>query len=216
MNRRIAVLVALLLCAAGAVVLVATQTLGRDLGHPTAQSLPSLPEPGRADLGGGRGAAGSDGASTGSDAGDAGPGNQDGDLDGRDVRVDSAEPAVSQLDPELLAALRAAAKAAADDGIEVQVSSGWRSKDYQKQLLDEAIVRYGGREEALRWVATPDTSAHITGDAVDVSPTDAAYWMSEHGAEFGLCQTYANEIWHYELLTGPGGTCPAPLPDSAS
>ena len=49
---------------------------------------------------------------------------------------------------------------------------------------------------------------HVTGDAVDVAPTAAAYWMSQHGDRFGLCQAYAKEIWHYELLTEPGGTCP--------
>lgn len=143
-------------------------------------------------------------------------GDEDGDLDGRNVRVGSSEPAVARLEPELLAALRAAAREAADDGIEVRVSSGWRSQAYQQRLLDEAVVRYGSLDEALRWVATPEASAHVTGDAVDVAATDAAYWMAEHGPEFGLCQSYANEIWHYELLTTPGGTCPPPLPDSAS
>ena len=37
------------------------------------------------------------------------------------------------------------------------------------------------------------------GDAVDIGQSDATAWLSEHGAEYGLCQTYSNEPWHYEL-----------------
>jgi hypothetical protein len=108
-------------------------------------------------------------------------------------------PGVANLDPTLLGALRQAATDAAQDGVEFLVDSGWRSPEYQEQLLHEAIVKYGSREEAARWVATPDRSAHVSGDAVDIGPSGAAAWLSEHGAEFGLCQIYGNEPWHYEL-----------------
>ena len=47
-------------------------------------------------------------------------------------------------------------------------------------------------------MATPDTSPHVSGDAVDMR-SDAAAWLSAHGADYGLCQIYANEPWHYEL-----------------
>jgi D-alanyl-D-alanine carboxypeptidase len=48
-------------------------------------------------------------------------------------------------------------------------------------------------------VATPNTSAHVSGDAVDLGPVDATAWLSKHGAKYGLCQIYRNEPWHYEL-----------------
>ncbi|WP_345484330.1 hypothetical protein [Planotetraspora phitsanulokensis] len=32
-----------------------------------------------------------------------------------------------------------------------------------------------------------------------MGPFDATAWLSEHGAEHGLCQIYSNEPWHYEL-----------------
>ena len=48
-------------------------------------------------------------------------------------------------------------------------------------------------------MATPNTSAHVSGDAVDIGPSGAAAWLSEHGAAYGLCQIYGNEPWHYEL-----------------
>jgi D-alanyl-D-alanine carboxypeptidase len=79
------------------------------------------------------------------------------------------------------------------------VNSGWRSPEYQDQLLREAISEYGSEEEAARWVATADTSPHVSGDAIDIGRSDATAWLSEHGAEYGLCQIYNNEPWHYEL-----------------
>lgn len=112
---------------------------------------------------------------------------------------DNEIPAVANLDPTLLKALRQAATDAADDGVEFYVNSGWRSPEYQEQLLREAIATYGSEEEAARWVATADTSAHVSGDAVDLGPSDATAWLSEHGAGYGLCQIYRNESWHYEL-----------------
>ena len=112
---------------------------------------------------------------------------------------DDEFPAVANLDPALLGALRQAATDAAGDGVEFFVDSGWRSPEYQEQLLQEAVAEYGSEEEAARWVATPETSAHVSGDAVDVGPFDATAWLSERGAEYGLCQIYGNEPWHYEL-----------------
>jgi zinc D-Ala-D-Ala carboxypeptidase len=112
---------------------------------------------------------------------------------------DDDVPAVANLDPALLGALRHAATDAANDGVELYVSSGWRAPAYQEQLLDEAVSEYGSEAEAARWVATPNTSAHVSGDAVDIGPASAAEWLSAHGAEHGLCQIYGNEPWHYEL-----------------
>ena len=113
--------------------------------------------------------------------------------------VDDDLPGVTRLDPALLAALRRAAAGAADAGVELHVSSGWRSRAHQEQLLAEAVARYGSAEEAARWVASPETSAHVQGDAVDVGPTAAMSWLAQHGAGYGLCPVYANEPWHYEL-----------------
>src|SRR4029079_8516107 len=127
------------------------------------------------------------------------PGEADGAVpDGTPV-FDDEIPGVANLDPALLGALRQAATDAADDGVELFVDSGWRSPEYQNQLLREAVSEYGSEEEAARWVATAETSAHVAGDAVDVGSFDAAAWLSRHGAAYGLCRIYDNEPWHYEL-----------------
>ncbi|HVW42154.1 MAG TPA: M15 family metallopeptidase [Amycolatopsis sp.] len=112
---------------------------------------------------------------------------------------DDEIPAVANLDPDLLAALRKAATDAANDGVEFLVNGGWRSPQYQERLRREAVTKYGSEREAARWVTTPDTSAHVSGHAVDIGPADARAWLSAHGAGYGLCQIYRNEPWHYEL-----------------
>ena len=126
-------------------------------------------------------------------------GEADGAVPDRTTVFDDDVPGIAKLDPALLGALREAATDAAGDGVEFVVDSGWRSPGYQEHLLDEAISKYGSEEQAARWVATPDTSAHVSGDAVDIGHVDAAAWLSGHGAGYGLCQIYGNEPWHYEL-----------------
>jgi D-alanyl-D-alanine carboxypeptidase len=111
---------------------------------------------------------------------------------------DDGIPGVAKLDPDLLAALRRAATDAGVDGVDFLVTSGWRSPAYQERLLQEAVSKYGSEQEAERWVATPSTSPHVAGQAADLG-SDASGWLSDHGAEYGLCQIYGNEPWHYEL-----------------
>lgn len=122
----------------------------------------------------------------------------DGELpDGATVFDDAA--GLTRLDPDLLAALRRAGRDAAADGVELGVNSGWRSRAYQERLLREAVAEHGSREEAARWVATPDTSPHVRGEAVDIGGAGATSWLAAHGASYGLCRIYDNEPWHYEL-----------------
>jgi zinc D-Ala-D-Ala carboxypeptidase len=123
-------------------------------------------------------------------------------------------PERAGLDADLLGALRQATAVAADDGVELVVDSGWRSPEHQARLLREAVAKYGSEEEAARWVATPETSAHVSGDAVDIGPAGAAAWLSEHGAEYGLCRIYGNEPWHFELRAeAVDHGCPPPYAD---
>ncbi len=101
-----------------------------------------------------------------------------------------------------------------DGAVPAVVNSGWRSKGYQRQLLEDAISTYGSEEEAARWVATPQTSVHVSGDAVDIGPTEATTWLADHGSTFGLCQIYDNEPWHYELRAGAAEEgCPSTYAD---
>lgn len=143
------------------------------------------------------------------------PGPADGTLpDG--ATVDTELPGITGLRPELLAALRAASADASAEGVALGVTSGWRSTAYQERLLQDAIGQYGSAEEAARWVAEPSASAHVSGDAVDIGPAEAAAWLSERGASYGLCQIYANEAWHFELRPGAETSgCPGMYADAS-
>ena len=127
---------------------------------------------------------------------------------------DGEYPGIARLDADLLQALRDARSRAIDDGIDFSVTSGWRSADYQNELLRAAVSEYGSEQEAARWVATAETSPHVSGDAVDIGGVDAIAWLSEHGAAFGLCQIYRNEPWHFELRPkAMERGCPPMYPD---
>lgn len=136
--------------------------------------------------------------------------------EGETVSIDDESlPAIARLDSDLLEALRAAAGDAAQDGVELRVASGWRSAAYQQRLLDEATATLGA-DAARRQVLPPERSRHVTGDAVDVGPSEASVWLRRHGSEHGLCQVYANEPWHFELVTAPGAPCPPMRADASS
>ena len=118
-------------------------------------------------------------------------------------------PAVTRMKPDLLQALQKATKDAAREDVQIEVTSGWRSPEYQDQLLQDAVAQYGSAEEAARWVASSKTSAHVSGDAVDIGGFEAMLWMKKHGPAYGLCQIYDNEAWHFELRPeAPEQGCP--------
>jgi LAS superfamily LD-carboxypeptidase LdcB len=125
------------------------------------------------------------------------------------LALDSDKSAVRRLRPDLLRALTAAEVAAVARGMTITITDGWRSRRYQAYLFARAVQQYGSDEEASKWVKRPGESAHEAGAAVDIATADAMDFLNRFGSEWGICQVYANENWHFELLTSPGGECPA-------
>jgi len=120
---------------------------------------------------------------------------------------------VRGLDADLVARFRQAAITAhAEAGIEITITSGWRSAAQQQEILDAKVAEVGV-DEAHRLVAPVDASAHVQGLALDVGPYDGALWLRAEGWRFGLCQVYVNEPWHFEPTVDPGTTCPPLVPD---
>lgn len=120
---------------------------------------------------------------------------------------------LDNVHPSLRRAISLAIAAAARDGVELRVTSGWRSRDKQQRLFEEALAKYGSPERARRWVLPPEESEHVRGGAVDVGPESGARWLAEHGVRFGLCQRYDNEPWHFErLAAAKGSVCPPRSP----
>lgn len=72
---------------------------------------------------------------------------------------------------------------AADDGVNLQVDSGYRTRAEQAELFDAATEMYGGEVAARQWVAYADGavcySRHCSGMAVNVAPSDEAItWLT--------------------------------------
>ncbi len=128
---------------------------------------------------------------------------------------DVKNPVVGWLDPPLLAAIQNAARSAKSEGVDLEITSGWRTRGFQQRLFDDAVRTYGSVGTAQQFVASPDASRHVVGQAVDVGPADADNWLIRNGSRFGLCQIYANEIWHFELAADQDGNCP-PLKANAA
>lgn len=127
---------------------------------------------------------------------------------------DVGNPVIGLLDPALLAAVQEATRVAATEGVTMQVNSGWRSRGFQQRLFDDGVLLYGSVDAARQFVASPETSMHVQGKAVDIGPPPAAAWMSRNGPRFGLCQVFANELWHYELTADAAGNCPPMKPNA--
>jgi hypothetical protein len=121
---------------------------------------------------------------------------------------DTSSQILLRLNPLLLNAIRNAARSAQAQGINITITSGWRSKGFQERLFDDAVRRYGSVEIAQQFVASPEASRHVVGEAVDIAGVGASDWLIRNGAQFGLCQIYANENWHFELATDASGRCP--------
>ena len=124
-------------------------------------------------------------------------------------------PPAHALDPGLVAAFERARAAAAAEGHELVINSGYRTPERQQELLDEEVAKRGSFEEANRWVFTPERSMHVQGLAIDVGDGGAADWLAAHGARFGLCHTLSWEWWHFEWRQRwqDAGACPPPAAD---
>lgn len=107
--------------------------------------------------------------------------------------------------------LRALLQAGREAGLDLVVTSGWRSWAYQEQLFEDKVARVmaetgleraEAEEIAADEVARPGTSEHQLGLAVDIisnahpdldegwAETEEAVWLNEHCAEYGFILRY--------------------------
>lgn len=113
-------------------------------------------------------------------------------------------------------ALAEMAEAAAGEGVTLDVSSAYRSYDYQTGLFDRHVSQLG-MEEASRVSARPGHSQHQLGTVVDFgsitlafADTAAGRWLAREAWRFGFSLSYpegAEEItgysyepWHFRYL----------------
>lgn len=120
--------------------------------------------------------------------------------------------------------LRSMQAAAAKDGINLMLSSAYRSTADQQAIYD-SYLRSHGQAYVNDYVARPGTSEHQTGLAIDISSFSrdckaqaaqcnldfsAITWLRNNAADFGFIQRYpagkqsitgvAGEAWHYRYV----------------
>ncbi|MFQ6392722.1 M15 family metallopeptidase [Nocardia sp. KC 131] len=119
------------------------------------------------------------------------------------------------LEPGLALAYTMAQNQAEAEGVDLSITSGYRTPEQQEELWLDGLRTYGSPDVARRWVLPPAESTHVSGKAIDVGPRGGAQWLEVNGNQWGLCRMYENEWWHFELATLPGTACP-PLRADAS
>jgi D-alanyl-D-alanine carboxypeptidase len=123
----------------------------------------------------------------------------------------------SDIDRQLMYRFQAAQAAAKKEGEIIYIVSGFRTLSRQQTLFNQAVRKYGSKNEASKWVAPPLISHHPWGIAIDVNYPDepvGAGWLEIHGSKFGLCRVFENEWWHFEPVIAPGWKCPPLVPDA--
>lgn len=114
--------------------------------------------------------------------------------------------------PHLLAMVEAAAQ----QGLTLDISSSYRSYEYQDRLFQRWVTELG-QAEAERISAKPGTSQHQLGTTMDFGSvtvefgqSPAGLWMMEHAGDFGFSLSYpegyeevtgyAYEPWHFRYI----------------
>ncbi|WP_229813037.1 D-alanyl-D-alanine carboxypeptidase family protein [Lentzea flava] len=143
------------------------------------------------------------------------PGPPDGPKCAIDARYLDESP--EGLRPEVLQAWKSLRAKASEQGVQLCLNDGKRSRQQQQQEFDDAVQKFGTAELASRYVLNPpDRSMHVRGFAVDIQPIESAKWVEKNGSTLGWCRRYENEQWHFEYNTAYStGGCP-PLEKSAT
>lgn len=134
-------------------------------------------------------------------------------LDGYQITTNRAGHRLSRrVLPDLLAMV----EAARIDGIELMVSSAYRSFDYQDRLYRRHVDQVG-REAADLVSARPGHSQHQLGTAIDFGSIADGYgetangrWVAQHAWRFGFSLSYPRgatertgysyEPWHFRYI----------------
>ena len=116
-------------------------------------------------------------------------------IDGKPVEIDSGN------------AFYVMREAAAADGVDIHINSGFRTMAEQQHLYS-CYVNCNCNN--CNQAATPGYSNHQSGHAFDLNTTGysgAVYnWLHANAASFGFANTVSGEHWHWEWWEGgPGG-----------
>lgn len=137
---------------------------------------------------GGSGGSGASGASQSSGGGSAGANLAPEKAAGRQV-----ERQGKKIDASIADNFDAMVEAAKKDGVDLRISSGYRSRQEQEVLYQKYLNGTGNL------AAKPGTSNHESGLAIDFENTPGAFaWLKKNSTRFGL-KNLPSEPWHYSV-----------------
>jgi Transglycosylase SLT domain/D-alanyl-D-alanine carboxypeptidase len=93
---------------------------------------------------------------------------------------------------------RMAAAARREAGLELSITSGFRSDAEQAELW--------AANPDPKWVAPPGESLHRYGTELDLGPPAAYAWLEANCGRFGFVKRYSWEPWHFGLGRNIGST----------
>jgi len=100
--------------------------------------------------------------------------------------------------PDVAQAFDRMERAARADGVELLITSAFRSDAEQAALW--------ARHPDPRWVARPGTSLHRYATELDLGPKPAYAWLASNGERFRFVQRYAWEPWHWGYVLNARST----------
>lgn len=126
---------------------------------------------------------------------------------------------MQKLTPSAAARWQQMVEAAANDGVRLLIVSGFRSFEYQAELIRNKLAAGQKIDEILKVNAAPGFSQHHTGGAVDIATpgsrplteefeeSEAFAWLQYAAQEYGFSMTYPRdnqygfvyEPWHWAL-----------------
>jgi D-alanyl-D-alanine carboxypeptidase len=132
---------------------------------------------------------------------------------------------MQRLTPAAAAQWQQMVEAASADAVRLLIVSGFRSFEYQAELIRSKLKAGQAIEEILEVNAAPGFSQHHGGRSVDIATpgsrplteefevSEAFAWLNENAAEFGFSMTYPRdnpygfiyEPWHWAAESGETG-----------
>jgi zinc D-Ala-D-Ala carboxypeptidase len=117
---------------------------------------------------------------------------------GRPQRINVVTLGWTDVEVSTARAFLAMATAAAEDGIELWIRSGFRSHDEQAMFYQAYRQGWGNR------AARPGHSNHQSGKALDLYLGEGTFaWLEANARRFGFKRTVRGEPWHWEYVKKP-------------
>jgi len=120
---------------------------------------------------------------------------------GRKFKIKVVPVGRAEVEIATATAFRQMEEAAAEDGVVLDIRSGFRSHQRQQWLYQEFRAGQGNPAER------PGYSNHQSGRALDlvIQDEETYAWLTAHARRYGFRRTVAEEPWHWVYVPGKRG-----------